>query len=119
MKPHALVTNDDGIESAFLHRLVEALLPDFQVSVAAPAFEQSDRPVQSAVDARLKSFKVRAFFLLSGAAWAISGTLTDCVNIALGNLLPELNGHRHLRHQYWLQHHGNADPVLRNGRRRN
>ena len=41
MKAHALVTNDDGIESAFLHRLVEALLPQFRVSVAAPVLEQS------------------------------------------------------------------------------
>ena len=40
-RPHALVTNDDGIESAFLHCLVEALLPTFRVSVAAPAFEHS------------------------------------------------------------------------------
>ena len=40
-KIRALVTNDDGIESAFLHRLVDALLPDFSVCVAAPSEEQS------------------------------------------------------------------------------
>ena len=37
----ALVTNDDGIHSLFLHRLVEALLPNFSVCVAAPKKEQS------------------------------------------------------------------------------
>ena len=90
MKPHALVTNDDGIESAFLHRLVEALLPDFQVSVAAPAFEQSW--IGRAISRRREVEVIQSpcIFPSGVAAWAISGTPTDCVNIALGNLLPEL-----------------------------
>ena len=89
LNPHALVTNDDGIESAFLHRLVEALLPEFRVSVAAPATEQSwigramSRRGEVEVGHHPSAFK--------GAedAWAICGTPTDCVNIALGHLLPE------------------------------
>jgi 5'-nucleotidase len=88
MKPHALVTNDDGIQSAFLHRLVEALLEHFDVSVAAPASEQSwigraisrHNPVEAIPCADLFHHNVQA--------WSISGTPTDCVNIALGNLLP-------------------------------
>ena len=87
MKPHALVTNDDGIDSAFLHRLVEALLHDFEVSVAAPASEQSwigravSRHAEVAVTPR------PAMFPEGVHAWAIDGTPTDCVNIALGNLV--------------------------------
>ena len=90
MKPHALVTNDDGIESAFLHRLVEALLPDFQVSVAAPAFEQSW--IGRAISRRreVEVIQSPSIFPSGVDAWAISGTPTDCVNIALGNLLPKL-----------------------------
>lgn len=90
MKPHALVTNDDGIESAFLHRLVEALIPDFQVSVAAPAFEQSW--IGRAISRRreVEVIQSPSHFAEGVDAWAISGTPTDCVNIALGNLLPEL-----------------------------
>ena len=40
MKPHVLVTNDDGIHSRFLHLLVEALVPRVS-GVAAPKSEQS------------------------------------------------------------------------------
>ncbi len=87
MKPHLLVTNDDGIESAFLHRLVAALVPDFRVSVAAPAFEQSW--IGRAIS-RHKEIEVlcgAAHFPEAVSAWAINGTPTDCVNIAMGHLL--------------------------------
>lgn len=89
MKPHALVTNDDGIDSAFLHRLVEALLPEFRVSVAAPAFEQSW--IGRAMSRRDEVEVVHSPSAFAGVeeAWAISGTPTDCVNIALGHLLQE------------------------------
>ena len=86
-RPHALVTNDDGIESAFLHRLVEALLPDFEVSVAAPAFEQSWIGRAISRHSEIEVIPGLAYFSKDVQAWAISGTPTDCVNIALGNLL--------------------------------
>ncbi len=89
MKPHALVTNDDGIESAFLHRLVDALLPDFRVSVAAPAFEQSWTGRSMTRHGEIEAIHSPSIFPEGVEAWAISGTPTDCVNIALGNLLPE------------------------------
>ena len=87
MKPHALVTNDDGIESAFLHCLVEALSIDFDISVAAPAFEQSW--IGRAISRRKEVEVIRSasHFPKGIDAWAVSGTPTDCVNIALGNLL--------------------------------
>lgn len=87
MKPHALVTNDDGIESAFLHRLVDALLPDFQVSVAAPAFEQSWIGRAVSRHGEIEVIRSPSYFPSEVKAWAISGTPTDCINIALGNLL--------------------------------
>lgn len=89
MKPHALVTNDDGIESAFLHRLVDALLPHFRVSVAAPAFEQSWTGRSMTRHGEIEAIHSPSIFPAGVAAWAISGTPTDCVNIALGHLLPE------------------------------
>ena len=89
MKPHALVTNDDGIESAFLHRLVEALLPEFRVSVAAPAFEQSWIGRAMSRREEVEVIHNPSTFAGTEEAWAISGTPTDCVNIALGHLLPE------------------------------
>jgi 5'-nucleotidase len=87
MKPHALVTNDDGIESIFLHRLVEALLPDFDVSVAAPAFEQSWIGRAVSRHGEVEVIRSPSYFAEGVDAWAISGTPSDCVNIALGNLL--------------------------------
>lgn len=88
-KPHALVTNDDGIESAFLHRLVEALVPHFRVSVAAPAFEQSWTGRCMTRHGTIEVIHSPTYFSQEAAAWAISGTPSDCVNIALGNLLPQ------------------------------
>jgi len=40
-KPHLLVVNDDGIDAAGIAALVEALRPDWRVTVCAPAEEQS------------------------------------------------------------------------------
>lgn len=87
MKPHALVTNDDGIESIFLHRLVDALLPDFDVTVAAPAFEQSWIGRAVSRHGEIEVIPSPSIFPEGVDAWAISGTPTDCVNIALGNLV--------------------------------
>jgi len=90
MKPHALVTNDDGIDSAFLHQLVAALLPDFQVSVAAPASEQSWIGRAMTRREEVEVIHRPTAFAGTSEAWSISGTPSDCVNIALGHLLPQL-----------------------------
>ncbi len=82
-----LVTNDDGIDSYFLHVLVRALLAAGQeIYVAAPRQEQSwvgagksrSRPVRSE----------RADRGLGCPTWIVDGTPSDCVNIALAHLLP-------------------------------
>lgn len=90
MPPHALVTNDDGIDSAFLRCLVDALRTDFRISIAAPASEQSW--IGRAMSRRSEIEVVHRPSLFEGVdqAWAINGTPTDCVNIALGHLLPEM-----------------------------
>jgi 5'-nucleotidase len=84
---HLLITNDDGIDSPFLHALTDALRAGgHQLYVAAPKTEQSWigcaksrlRPVASAV-------ATRNFGCL---AWTIDGTPSDCVSIALAHLLP-------------------------------
>ena len=82
-----LVTNDDGIDSPFLHALTHALRAEgHTLYVAAPKTEQSwigcakSRlgPVASAVSSRD----------LGCHAWTIDGTPSDCVSIALAHLLP-------------------------------
>lgn len=82
-----LVTNDDGIESVFLHELVHALnAAGHELYVVAPKREQSwigaaksrNRPVHACV-------ADRGF---SCSTWIVDGTPSDGINIALGHLLP-------------------------------
>ena len=81
-----LVTNDDGIESVFLHELVRALLAaGHTLDVVAPRHEQSwvgaaksrARPVHSC----------KEDCGLGCPTWIVDGTPSDCVNIALDHLL--------------------------------
>lgn len=87
-----LVTNDDGIDSVFLHQLVFALRDaGHSLAVVAPKHEQSwigaaksrNRPVHAAaVD--------RGF---GCPTWVVDGTPSDCVNIAMAHYLPVAPGH--------------------------
>lgn len=83
-----LVTNDDGVDSVFLHELVRALTAaGHLVFVVAPKVEQSwtgaaksrSRPVHAE----------RRECGLGCPTWAVDGTPSDCVNIAISHLLPE------------------------------
>lgn len=82
-----LVTNDDGIESVFLHELVHALhAAGHELYVVAPKREQSwvgaaksrNRPVHAAAVDRG----------LGCPTWSVDGTPSDGINIAVGHLLP-------------------------------
>ncbi|MBI4622543.1 MAG: 5'/3'-nucleotidase SurE [Verrucomicrobia bacterium] len=82
-----LVTNDDGIESVFLHELVHALRATGQeLYVVAPKREQSwigaaksrNRPVHATP-------ADRGF---GCPTWIVDGTPSDGINIAIGHLLP-------------------------------
>jgi len=83
-KPIALLTNDDGIESLFLKTLAEAVEEYFEVVVAAPKSEQSW--IGRAMSRR-KTIAVEPMKHLPWKAFSIDGTPSDCINIALGNLL--------------------------------
>ncbi|MEE2755192.1 MAG: 5'/3'-nucleotidase SurE [Myxococcota bacterium] len=83
-RPTALITNDDGIDSAFLHALAAAHADHFDVFVVAPKEEQSwagrsfSRHRDVAVERRPD---------LPWPAWSVDGTPSDCVNLAFGHLL--------------------------------
>lgn len=85
-KYKVLVTNDDGIDSFFLHTLVQALQREFEVFVAAPLAEQSW--IGRAIS-RDKTVHMANYEKLDCCAWALDGTPSDCVNIALSYLLKE------------------------------
>lgn len=83
--PTILVTNDDGIGAAFFQTLVRACMQQgFHVWVAAPAGERS---WIGRAFSRHHEVTVSAYPNCGHQAWAIDGTPSDCVNIALGNLL--------------------------------
>jgi len=80
---HILITNDDGIRAEGLRALVEALAPLGTVSVAAPDQERS---------ATSQSITLRRPIGVEQIAereWAVGGTPTDAVILALNRLLPE------------------------------
>ena len=83
-KPHVLVTNDDGINSFFLRLLVIALLNEYEVTVVAPMKEQSWIGRAISRDRELRMTQVETF---PCKAYALDGTPSDCVNIALDHLL--------------------------------
>lgn len=86
MKPSVLVTNDDGIDAAFIHALVAACENEgFQVFIAAPSGERS---WIGRAFSRHREVTISAHPHLGHQAWSIDGTPSDCVNIALSHLLP-------------------------------
>ncbi|NJL29411.1 MAG: 5'/3'-nucleotidase SurE [Thermoanaerobaculia bacterium] len=78
-----LATNDDGIFSEGLRELAEALAPLGQVVVVAPDREQSATGHSLTLDRPLRMRKVREHW------YAVDGTPTDCVNLAVHGLLKE------------------------------
>jgi 5'-nucleotidase len=88
MKPTALLTNDDGINTAFLQALAQACKDaGFRVLVAAPSGERS---WIGRAFSRHQEVTLAAFPGIGDQAWSIDGTPSDCVNIALGHLLPAM-----------------------------
>ena len=83
-----LVTNDDGINSLFLHELIAALRASgHQLYIAAPASEQSWTGASKTRTRPVKSAAVDRGF--GSPTWILDGTPSDCVNIALGHLIKE------------------------------
>jgi 5'-nucleotidase len=85
-KKNILISNDDGIDSYFLKALVDSHSSKFNVSVVAPSEEQS---WSGRSFSRTKSIKCKEYDKLGCPAWSISGTPSDCVNLALGELLDD------------------------------
>ena len=81
---HILVTNDDGVRSDGIHALAAALAPIGEVTVVAPHLEAS------AIGHALTLHHPLRLEHLSGSTWALDGTPTDCVNIAVAAVLEGL-----------------------------
>jgi 5'-nucleotidase len=80
---HILITNDDGIYAEGLRALVEAVRDLGTLSIVAPSQERS---------AAAQSITLRQPIFCEAVAereWAVEGTPTDAVIVALNKLLPE------------------------------
>ncbi len=81
--PRILVTNDDGIHSEGLIALAEALTSIGEVTVVAPATEQSAKAHSLTITHPLHIRKIDDFH------YSVDGTPTDCVILALMKIMPE------------------------------
>lgn len=86
-KPLILVTNDDGIDSPGIYALVVALRKIGNVSVIAPDRQQSAVGHSLTVANPLRVVPFHRNGKMFG--YAINGTPTDCVKLAVSNLLPK------------------------------
>jgi 5'-nucleotidase len=81
--PKILVTNDDGVQSEGIKALAEALSPLGDVTIVAPVQEAS------AIGHALTLRRPLRIEKLSPRVFAVDGTPTDCVNIAITHVLRE------------------------------
>ena len=81
--PHILITNDDGIQAEGLRALVTAMRGLGRVSVVAPHQERS------ATSQSLTLRRPIFFDQVAEGEWAVEGTPTDAMIVALHRLFPE------------------------------
>jgi 5'-nucleotidase len=79
--PRILVTNDDGVHSEGIRALADALAPLGEVTVVAPIQEAS------AIGHALTLRRPLRIETIGPAVFAVDGTPTDCVNIAITHVL--------------------------------
>ena len=82
-KPLFLITNDDGYFAPGLQALAKAVRRLGRVAVVAPDREQSATGHSLTLHAPLRVQKI------GPDVWSVSGTPTDCVNVAILHLLSE------------------------------
>jgi 5'-nucleotidase len=82
--PLILVTNDDGYRSEGLHALADALAPLGDVTVVAPMDEAS------AIGHALTLRRPLRLDQIRDAVYAVDGTPTDCVNMAVTQVFGRL-----------------------------
>lgn len=84
VRPHLLLTNDDGADSPLFELLIETMAAYADLSIAVPAQEQSWKGKSMT---RHGDISVVETEIAGQPGYAIDGTPADCVNIALYNLL--------------------------------
>lgn len=83
MRPHLLISNDDGVDSPFLPFFLRALSNFADIDVVVPAQEQS---WIGRAYSRHKSLEINEANVGGFTVRSINGTPSDCVNIALAHI---------------------------------
>jgi len=84
MKPYLLLSNDDGISSPFLPIFARALAKVADVDIVVPANEQS---WIGRAYSRHSELVVKEADFMGARCLTVSGTPSDCVNIALSHFV--------------------------------
>jgi 5'-nucleotidase len=79
--PRILVTNDDGVHSEGIRMLADALAPLGEVTIVAPIQEAS------AIGHALTLRRPLRIDIIGPNVFAVDGTPTDCVNLAITHVL--------------------------------
>jgi 5'-nucleotidase len=88
-RPHILISNDDGIHAIGIKHLAATLAPYADLTIVAPAFEQSGMGLAISLNSPLKVEK-HDWEGEGINAWSVTGTPADCVKMALSVILPTL-----------------------------
>ncbi len=85
MRPHILITNDDGIHAPGIKHLWRGLAPHFDVTVIAPATEQSavGLGITTRQPIRIEQHKWEG----DSRIFSVTGTPADCVKLAFSAIL--------------------------------
>jgi 5'-nucleotidase len=84
-KPQILLINDDGIHAPGIRHLWKALAGRADITIVAPAQEQSGVGVSLTLRTPLQMERVE--WEEGVVAWKVNGTPADCVRMALGRIL--------------------------------
>lgn len=86
-RPLILVSNDDGITSPGIHRLAEMAARHGRVVVVAPDGPRSGQAASLTINVPVSAHHIPSTDGIEW--WSCSGTPTDCVKLALTQLMPE------------------------------
>jgi len=84
-RPHILITNDDGLNASGIKHLWNALRNYADITVVAPAYEQSSMGLSTTIRQPLLINRER--WDGSHEVWSVTGTPADCVKLALKAIL--------------------------------
>ncbi|MCB0280311.1 MAG: 5'/3'-nucleotidase SurE, partial [Calditrichaeota bacterium] len=82
---HILLSNDDGIYAEGLRAAAECLSEFAEVTIVAPDSEQSavSSKITTSLPLRVHRYNISSKF----ESYAVNGTPTDCIKLALGVIL--------------------------------